>query len=170
MDGADWIDVVVATTLRPGVPTEVVNAFEFTKGGLGYGFFYYPLATIVCQQVLRVADFAIDRFFMERAIVPRPRSMAQRLKRLREDNLISEKQFQQWDAMRHLRNGATHPDFQHVWFPSDAVRTLKLVAELVSSLPWPSDPAESDEWKLHVEPSVGSSASETSPCAADAVI
>jgi hypothetical protein len=139
MDGADWIDAVVEITLPASVPTEVANAFEFTKGGLGYGFFYYPLATVVGQQVLRVADFAIDRLFEARAIVPRPLSMARRLERLRLEGLISDEHFQQWDVIRHMRNLATHPDFQHTWFPSDAVRTLKLVAALVSELPWPID-------------------------------
>ncbi len=145
MDGADWIDAVALATLSDAVPNDIVNAFEFTKGGLGYGFFYYPLATIVGQQILRVADFAVDRFFRARAIVPHPRSMAQRLKRLHEDGLVDDMHFQQWDAIRRLRNSATHPDFQHVWLPSDAIRTLKLVADLVSALPWPIDPAAGED-------------------------
>jgi hypothetical protein len=140
MDGADWIDTVAGTTLPAQVPPEVQNAFEFTKGGLGYGYFYYPLATVVGEQALRVADFAIDRLFVTRAMEPRPRSMARRLRRLHDDGLINDGQLRRWSGVRTLRNSATHPDFQHVWFPADAVRTLRLVAELIAALPWPVEP------------------------------
>ncbi len=141
MDGADWIDAVVETTVSAAVPTEVANAFEFAKGGFGYGYFYYPLSTIVGQQALRVADFAVDRLFIARGITPRPRSMARRMQRLHAERFIDDEQLRHWDAIRHLRNSATHPDFQHVWFPSDAVRTFRLIAEMISALPWPIDSA-----------------------------
>jgi hypothetical protein len=141
MDGADWIDTVAATRMSNNVPLDVQNAFEFAKGGLGYGYFYYPLITIVGQQALRVADFSIDQLFVERGISPRPQSMARKIRRLRQDSLIDDAQFQRWDALRQLRNSATHPDFQHVWLPADAVRTFRIVAEMVSALPWLNGPA-----------------------------
>ena len=120
------------------MPIEVRNAFEFAKGGLGYGYFYYPLVTIVGQQVLRVADFAIDQLLLNLNITPKPRSFARRLQRLYKDGLINDALLHRWDALRNLRNSATHPDFQHFWLPADAVRTFRLVGEMISALPWPT--------------------------------
>ncbi len=62
VSGADWIKFVNDFRMSPPVPNEVRVALRFATGAIGYAYFYYPVFTIVAQQVLRVADFALETF------------------------------------------------------------------------------------------------------------
>jgi len=51
--GTDWIGFVNDLEIATAVPREVREAFRFATGAVGYAYFYYPMFTIVSQQVLR---------------------------------------------------------------------------------------------------------------------
>jgi hypothetical protein len=136
VDGRDWIVYVNALALGRNVPQEVRIAYEFTVGAVGYAYFYYPLFTIVVQQLLRIADFSVSHLFAVRTDLPPARTFEHRLKVLRDAGYVSNTDFKRWDAIRNLRNIATHPDWQQTWGHSslDIVRTI---VEIISALPWP---------------------------------
>jgi hypothetical protein len=137
IDGRDWIEIVNAVHLDDRVPEDVRDAFWFTVGAVGYSYFYWPLLTLVAQQTLRVADFAVDRLFDTLALQPKPRSFARRLVRLRDLRYLDATGYRRWDALRNLRNESTHPSFQQNWGHSMSLELVRTVADSIKGLPWP---------------------------------
>jgi hypothetical protein len=133
--GTDWIAYVARTPLDEHVPFEVWAAFNFAAGAIGYAHFYYPLLTIVSQQVLRVADYAVDRLF-EALGKTKVNSLARRLEILQLEVLISEGEFHRWDGIRRLRNKATHPAWQENWGHAMSLQLIETVSLAISALPW----------------------------------
>jgi hypothetical protein len=137
IDGRDWITYVNSLSFLNRVPTDVVDAYQFAIGAVGYAYFYYPLFTIVAQQILRVADFAVERLFAVRGDLPKAKAFDGRLKALKAGAYLGDTGFERWDHIRGLRNDATHPEWQQTWGPS-GLDTIIAVVELISALPWPS--------------------------------
>lgn len=134
--GADWIRYMDGHRLAAEVPEEVRHAFDFAAGAVGYSYFYYPILTLVAQQELRIADFAIDKLFDARGITPKPQSFKRRLEILHKRGLLSDGEFGRWDAIRNLRNHSTHPPWQQNWGHAMSLEIVKAVAEAISDLPW----------------------------------
>ena len=130
--GTDWIAYVARTPLDEHVPFEVWAAFNFAAGAIGYAYFYYPLLTVVSQQALRVADFAVDQLF-EAMGKTKVNSLARRLKILRVEGLISEGEFHRWDGIRRLRNKATHPAWQENWGHAMSLQLIETVSLAICS-------------------------------------
>jgi len=115
----------------------VRDAFWFTVGAVGYSYFYWPLLTLVAQQTLRVADFAVDRLFDALALQPKPRSFARRLARLHGLGHLDATGYRRWDVLRNLRNESTHPSFQQNWGHSMSLELVRTVPDSIEGLPWP---------------------------------
>jgi hypothetical protein len=143
--GEDWITDVVAINVGDQVPEDVATLFDFAKGALGYGYYYYPLFTLATQQLLRVADIAVDELFKALAIERKPLSLVRRLAILYERRLISDEQYRMLDILRNMRNSATHGSSPTIMIPTQAVRDMRWIADLISGLPWPKGitPADS---------------------------
>ena len=135
--GEDWILSVNAVMLAPHVPDEIHDLFEYAKGAMGYGYFYYPLFTLVAQQLLRVADIAVDVLFDKLAVVPKPKSLDRRIVILRERWLIDDEQYFLFDMLREMRNRATHDPTRTILMPPHAIEDIHWIAEMISGLPWP---------------------------------
>lgn len=134
-DGREWIAQVNGLKFDMAVPDDVCEAFVFATGAIGYAYFYGPILTLVSHQVLRVADFALDRFFDRRGI-EKPRTFGERLQRLKNDGLLSGPEYNRWDGIRRLRNAATHPDFQDEWNPAMSLQMIRAAVTAISALPW----------------------------------
>lgn len=138
VDGRDWIEFVNGIKISLSVPEDIREAFEFSVGAIGYAYFYYPLFTIVSQQIFRVADFAIDRFVDSSGIVSKPRPLAAKLQALHMNGTLSPAAFQKWEGIRRLRNSSTHPNFQENWGHAMSLDAIRRVAAAISALPWPN--------------------------------
>ncbi len=140
VDGRDWIAYVNAVQLSEQVPRKVRDAYDFAIGAVGYGYFYYPLFTLVVQQVLRVADFAVACLFGIRLDLPKPRkrTFEARLAALGTAGYLGDVGFTRWDAIRRLRNSATHPEWQQTWGHS-ALDQVRIIGQMISELPLPTD-------------------------------
>jgi hypothetical protein len=138
VDGRDWIAYVNAVPLSPEVPQKVRDAYDFAIGAVGYGYFYYPIFTLVVQQVLRIADFAVAHLFVTETSLPKPkrRTFEARLDALKIAGHLDESGFEAWNRFRRLRNSSTHPDWQQTWGHA-ALEQVRFVSELISALPWP---------------------------------
>lgn len=134
-DPRDWIRRVNALKFDAAVPDDVCEAFVFAVGAIGYAHFYGPILTLVSHQVLRVADFALDRFFDRRAM-EKPRTFGERLERMKSDGLLSGPEYNRWDGIRRLRNAATHIDDRTGWNQTMALRTIEATVTAISALPW----------------------------------
>lgn len=134
-DARAWIRYVNALKFDAAVPDDVCEAFVFAVGAIGYAHFYSPVLTLVSHQVLRVADFALDRFF-DRCAMEKPRTFGERLERMKSDGLLTGPEYNRWDGIRRLRNDATHPDYQAGWNPTMALRTIEATVTAISALPW----------------------------------
>lgn len=139
VEGTDWIHFVNELSISHAVPQEVQQAFRFATGAIGYAYFYYPMFTIISQQVLRVADFAIDKLFDARGM-KKPHSFERRLAILADNGLLNEMEAEHWDGLRRLRNSATHPAWQQNWGLGMSLDLIRVVAEAISNLPWPIEP------------------------------
>lgn len=137
IDGRDWIELVNAIHFDDRVPEDVREAFWFTVGAVGYSYFYWPLLTLVAQQALRVADFAVDRLFDALSLQPKPQSFARRLARLHKLGHLDATDYGRWESLRKLRNDSTHPGFQQNWGHSMSLEIVRTVADSIEGLPWP---------------------------------
>lgn len=138
MTGGSWARLFLSVKLNGKVPPEVRDLFAAARGALVYGWFFYPLLAIGEQQLHRVADAAIAHRY--RALGgPLTRggrlpSLARRIRWLIAEGVIPEEMARRWDAIRELRNIGSHPEFQMLHLPGDALESLAIVADSVDAL------------------------------------
>ncbi len=131
----DILRVLAPIRLTAPVPYEVRRAFQMAFGSLPYAYWYYPLFTLGAQQLLRVADYALDQF--ARGVgLERPYSLADRIQKLSSSGALSDEDVRRWQLIRRLRNKVTHPTFQEVWGLAQTCDVARSVAEAIAALPW----------------------------------
>jgi hypothetical protein len=133
----DFTRHFTAIDLAPQVPLEVRRAFLFARNAMCYGYWCYGILTLGSQQMLRVADDALAHALRMRGIEKRA-SFKERISRLVTLCDIPAEDKIRWDALRNLRNGATHQSFQQIHSPTDAVRLTTVIAELLGRVTWVS--------------------------------
>jgi hypothetical protein len=138
VDGNAWAREFLAVNLTGPVPVEVANLFEVARGTLLYGWFFYPLYAIGEEQLHRVADVAAAARYQALSGPLNRRNnqpvFAERMKWLLAEGAIPAEHAQRWESIRILRNIGTHPSFQALHMPNDALRSLSIVGECVSAL------------------------------------
>ncbi|HEY8321498.1 MAG TPA: DUF4145 domain-containing protein [Candidatus Baltobacteraceae bacterium] len=149
VDGAGLIaSVEGAVRFGRDVPPDVCRAFWSAAGAIGYAQFYAPVLTLASQQVLRVADFALEQFCIQKKSVVDREPFFARLKRLRTADLIGPQQYNRWDGLRSLRNAATHPRFVEQLSPAMALELITTVAAAINALPWTYRPSASNSGRI----------------------
>lgn len=125
---------ILKPSLIEAIPTEICALFEVARGAVAYGYFFYPLYTLACEQLFRVADAAI----MHRCkAIQTPISKDTFEKRL--EYLISEKVIPEhkkiiWYSIRKLRNKTSHPERQNILTPGNVIGILERIANEINSL------------------------------------
>jgi hypothetical protein len=135
--GADRARAFLAVELGAHVAQEVRDLFEVARGTMLYGEFFYPLYTLGDEQTHRVADAAAHHRYLQlggELVDGRVPSFRRRIAWLIEHGAIPTEEEPRWDAYRELRNIASHPDFQQLHSPVDALASLRLVAQSVDAL------------------------------------
>jgi hypothetical protein len=133
--GEEWAARFLKPQLTPSVPIEVFKLFEVARGSIAYGYFFYPLFTLAAEQLLRVAEAAVSAKCSHLG-APRRKTTTfqQKLMYLRDENVLSQHEYEEWDDLRELRNSASHPKKQSIIMPKDALTILVWVAERVNTL------------------------------------
>jgi hypothetical protein len=85
--------------------------------------------------MLRVADDALAHALIGHGVEKRL-PFAERIRRLLEFGDIPADDGTKWDALRKLRNSATHQKFQQIWSPADAVWMASTIATLLARVSW----------------------------------
>jgi len=129
-----WVHDLIQTGLGPAVPLPIRKLFEIARGTLVYSLMFYPLLTLGTEQMFRVFDAAISAKCKEMKAPSKVQHFADKIKWLGERAVISPEQQSRWNAIRHLRNEASHPSDQSILPPGEALNVLDIAAELINPL------------------------------------
>jgi hypothetical protein len=138
-----WVHDLVQTELDPTVPLPIRKLFEIARGTLVYSLMFYPLLTLGTEQMFRVFDAAVSAKCKEMSAPSKVQRFADKIKWLGERAVISPEQQSRWNAIRHLRNEASHPAHQSILPPGEALNVLDIAVELINPLfaaPAPTNP------------------------------
>jgi hypothetical protein len=119
-DAQRWAARVLALELSPNVTMPLRDLFGVARGVLLYGCFFYPLFTLAFEQVLRVAEAAVDAKCKAMAD-PTSRTYADQLAWLEQQLVIRPADARHWSDIRELRNSRSHPDMQMLITPGNAL-------------------------------------------------
>jgi hypothetical protein len=128
-----WAESILSTQLAPSVPQEVQDLFAVARGGMLYGFFFYPLYTLAAEQLFRVGEAAVGHKALSLG-VPRKYDFNEQVNRLRDRGVFTEEERGVWHTLRHLRNAASHSSEQTIFAPPQALSVLSGTAEMVNGL------------------------------------
>ena len=115
MSGNDWALAILKPRLAETVPIRIQKLFEVARGSMLYGYFFYPLFTLAFEQLTRVAEAAVDHKCREMGRLKPREKFADKIEWLADASVITEKE--RWDAIRNLRNRASHPKDQTIFTP-----------------------------------------------------
>lgn len=135
MSGEDWVSAFSGFELTEDVPETVRELFEVARGSLAYGYFFYPLCTLACEQLLRVAEAAAEE---KCKLIKAPKKKTNRFKDkiqyLSDEGFISHQDFILWDSFRGLRNNSSHPERQSKFSLGMIVPILEEVSSEINKL------------------------------------
>ena len=132
--GDEYLSHILEPRLLESVPIQVQALFEVSRGAMAYGYFFYPLYTLAAEQLSRVAEAAIVHQCKAMGAPTSKDTFKRRLNWLVDNGAIPRLELIRWDAVRKLRNAASHPDGQSILTPGNAVGLLERVAEQINSL------------------------------------
>ena len=131
----DFAHTFAAIGIDAGVPLDVRRGFLFARNAMCYGFWCYGLMTLGTQQMMRVADDGIARAAREHGL-PKRLTFAERLSRLVALGAVPTEDEPRWNALRRLRNNATHQESQQILTPANAAQMTTTVATLLARVSW----------------------------------
>ncbi len=129
-----WVHDLIQTELDPAVPLPIRKLFEIARGTLVYSLMFYPLLTVGTEQMFRVFDTAVSAKCKAMQAPEKIQRFADKIKWLEKQAVISPGQRPRWDAIRHLRNQASHPTDQSILPPAEALTILDIAVELINTL------------------------------------
>ncbi len=134
MSGEDWLRPILAPKLLEAVPQDVQALFEVTRGALVYGYFFYPLYTLAAQQLFRVAEAAVSQKCKALGAPSSKKKFAEKIGWLVNKGVIPEADIPVWDAVRELRNSASHPERLSIITPGMAIGSMEQVTGKINAL------------------------------------
>ena len=133
LSGDDWAAAFLEPSLDPVVLDEIQGLFEVARGAMIYGNFFYPLFTLGAEQLYRVAEAAVKQKCTQMGEVSL-RSFYNRINWLHEKSVILSADVPRWHAVRKLRNYASHPNWQQIMAPGNALGTLETLSDLINHI------------------------------------
>jgi hypothetical protein len=130
----EWIGRVLRHKMNERVPPDIRTLFRGAQAMLAYGCFYYPIATLALEQLLRVLEAAVTVKCRQLSGPAAKEAFQRKLKWLCEQGIISQEQWLDWDAFRSIRNSTSHPQYQMLMPPAMADRTFAMLCEGLSNL------------------------------------
>jgi hypothetical protein len=134
VSGQDWATQFLSPTLAEDVPKDVRALFEVARGSMVYGYFFYPLYALAVEQLFRVAEAAVSMKCKSLGAPEKLWKFQDTLKYLVDRKVITEHDRSEWDAIRGLRNEASHPKQQTILPPGLAASLLARMADRINSL------------------------------------
>ncbi len=135
MSGKDWLESILEPQLKEIVPLEICKLFEVARDSMLYGYFFYPLFTLALEQLLRVAETAVSEKCKQLTVEKISRNrFIDKLNYLRKAGVLSDEEYSRWNALRNLRNIASHPDQQAIFPPGVTLKFVFDISELINAL------------------------------------
>lgn len=134
LTGDDWARAILEPSLAETVPLETRELFEVARGPLLYAYFFYPLYTLGCEQLFRVADAATLHKCKMKSAPPGLKTFRPRVDWLAAHELWTEQEKSVWLELVHLRNDTSHPQEQSILLPAMAINMLRQVADQINAL------------------------------------
>jgi hypothetical protein len=129
-----WVHDLLQTKLDPAVPVSIRRLFETARGTLVYSLMFYPLLTLGIEQMLRVFEASVSERCNSMTAPGKIKRFADKIEWLVERTVIPPEQQSRWNAIRHLRNEASHPKDQSILPPGEALTILDIAIELINPL------------------------------------
>lgn len=130
----EWVQEISKPNLIETVPVEIQRLFEVARGALAYGYFFYPLYTLAGEQLFRVAEGAIIFKCKTMGAPNSINTFQKKVEWLIRNGIIPKHEKGEWDAIRKLRNIASHPENQTILPPGPIISMLQRIAEKISFL------------------------------------
>jgi len=127
-----WIGPFLGPRLGTSVPRNVIRTFEVARACMIYSWFFYPLATVGLEQLLRVGKFAVRERC--RQLQPDPADFALELKSLVAATAMSQADESRWAALDSLSSDRTFLAGRTLFDPGQAIDMLHTIAELINRL------------------------------------
>jgi len=116
------------------VPQDIQALFEVARGALLYGYFFYPLYALAVEQLFRVAEAAVSHQCKALGAPNSKKRFAEKIRWLAKRGVIPETDIPTWNAVRELRNSASHPERQSIFTPGMATGSLERATEKINAL------------------------------------
>lgn len=133
MDEHDWARLFLDHTLSASVPKSVAGLFEVARGTVLYGFYFYPLYTLGLEQLFRVTEAALTAKCQDLGAPAGVASFQRRIGWLVSRQAIRGSDRVRWDAIRMLRNSASHPSAPSILPPAEVVHVFRSLVGLVNA-------------------------------------
>ena len=131
----EWLRRILEPSLAEVVPLEIRRLFEVARSAMAYGYFFYPLYTLAAEQLFRVVETAISYKCQSMgAPTKNTNTFQEKINWLISQGVIPKSEEVRWQAIRGLRNMASHPQTQIIRPPSNAISVLRDVVEKVNLL------------------------------------
>jgi hypothetical protein len=134
MTGEEWLALFLDPTLSKTVPENLRTLFEVARASLAYGYFFYPLYTLACEQLFRVAETAISEKCKLVGAPKKADTFEKKIKFLFNSKVLSDEERLDWDAVRQFRNSTSHPQQQMILPPGAVASLLFKIGEKVNKL------------------------------------
>jgi uncharacterized protein DUF4145 len=125
---------ILSFQLPDDVPTEIRSLFEAAQATMVYGYYYYPLYTVGSEHLYRALEAALRHRAIVEGYSARQRGLKETMKYLARKGVLGERDLDRLEPLRHLRNEASHPEFQTLLTPGMAMKSLELTAREINSL------------------------------------
>lgn len=133
-----FLDLILDPKLNDNVPEKVQAMFEAARGAIAYGYFFYPLFALGAEQLSRFAEAAAMIRCQQEGAPPGVNSFSRYIEWLKSKQIIVH-DFEQWIAIKDLRNITSHPESQQLYTVGITARflqsTTRIINELYSDLP-----------------------------------
>jgi hypothetical protein len=129
----DWIKFFSYPPLDPKVPEEIAKLLEAARGAMIYGWYFKPLLTLGDDQCWRILETGV-RVRCKQASIPINTTFDGNIKALVKNGIISTSDEKRWEAIRNLRNEASHPKQQLGLDPGRAQSDLSSVVNCLNDL------------------------------------
>ena len=133
ISGEEWLNDILQSKLNEAVPLEIKKLFEVARGAMAYGYYFYPLYTLGIEQLLRVVEAAVA-FKCKAMGAPSSQNYEGKISWLIKKGAISQSESLRWEAIRKLRNSASHPQMQSIHMPVEALKFLESTANHINLL------------------------------------
>ena len=122
--------------LNKQVPEEIQEMYNRTKSVMSYGIYYYPIFTFADEELFRIQEAAISTYLRKNENCPsgiRNGPYAQKVKWIKESQIVIKDIANRLDAGRRLRNMVSHKSKENLLHPNQAITMLAMTKVVIEA-------------------------------------